>query len=202
LGLTNVNLKLSSWNVGGTNTTLGRRYVPDAWPLALYSYMNICGIKLFFNRGSTVTRQMTWGVKPANGDVWRLNTSGSTVPMEGEYQTITTSEYQLTNSVADLKKIKVIPNPYIARNIWERTNDRNKLQFTNLPSKCTVKIYTLAGNLIKVLEHNDNNGVDGGTRWWDPMLTMNQQQLASGVYLYYVDAPGIGTHVGKFAVVR
>jgi hypothetical protein len=34
------------------------------------------------------------------------------------------------------------------------------------------------------------------------MLTMNQQQLASGVYLYHVDAPGMGTHVGKFAVVR
>lgn len=44
--------------------------------------------------------------------------------------------------------------------------------------------------------------MDGGTCWWDPMLTMNQQQIASGVYLFHVDAPGIGTYVGKFAVVR
>ncbi|MBI4727147.1 hypothetical protein HY768_08000 [candidate division TA06 bacterium] len=205
----------SSWNLGGTGTRKGRMYITsdtsvsdtaNSWTSSKFArqYINLCGVRLYFNRGpASTTRMMTWGAnKPANGDIWRLRTTGSTVPVEGEYQVITTSEYQFTSSVADLKKIKVIPNPYIARNIWERTNDRNKLQFTNLPSKCTVKIYTLAGNLIKVLEHDDNAGRDGGTCWWDPMLTMNQQQLASGVYLYYVDAPGIGTHVGKFAVVR
>jgi hypothetical protein len=101
-----------------------------------------------------------------------------------------------------MSKVKVVPNPYIVRNLWERTNNREKLQFVNLPSKCTIKVFTIAGNLVKILEHEDNNGIDGGTCWWDPMLTMNQQHLASGVYLYYVDAPGMGTKVGKFAVVR
>ena len=194
----------SSWNVSGTETGLGRNYICDAWPsgTGATSYMNICGIRLYFNKGVS-PHQMTWNSgRPANGDIWRLKTAGTTVPVEGEYQVITTVEYQMTSTVADMKKIKVVPNPYIARNIWELTNDRSKLQFTNLPAKCTVKIYTLAGNLIKVLEHEDNNGVDGGTCWWDPMLTMNQQQIASGVYLFHVDAPGIGTYVGKFAVVR
>ena len=193
----------SSWNFGGTAGAAGRSYIVNANNMFI-KYMNICGMRLFFNNPNKTAAglNMVWSRKPANDDIWKIRTAGLSGPVEGEYQIISTSEFQFTTSVADLKKIKVVPNPYIARNIWERTNDRNKLQFTNLPSKCTVKIYTLAGNLIKVLEHNDNNGVDGGTRWWDPMLTMNQQQLASGVYLYYVDAPGIGTHVGKFAVVR
>ena len=197
------NLTTSSWNLGGTGTALGRRYIVNVSNLYL-KLMNICGTRVYFNNPLKTAsgNNMVWARKPSNGDVWRLNTSGSTVPVEGEYQIITTSEYQFTTSVVDLKKIKVVPNPYIARNLWEITNDRNRLQFTNLPSKCTVKIYTLAGNLIKVLEHDDNAGVDGGTCWWDPMLTMNMQQIASGVYLYYVDAPGIGTYVGKFAVVR
>lgn len=197
------NMQTSSWNLGGTAGALGKRYIVNVSNMAL-KYMNICGVKVTFNNpGRTATGlNMIWANKPVNGDIWRLYTTGATVPVEGEYQIITTSEYEFTTAVVDFKKIKVVPNPYIARNIWELTNDRNKLQFTNLPSKCTVKIYTLAGNLIKVLEHDDNNGIDGGTCWWDPMLTMNQQQLSSGVYLYYVDAPGIGTHVGKFAVVR
>lgn len=205
----------SSWNLGGINNRYGRKYMtidssatfPNIYTTsAKYarSWINICGIRVYFNNPtkSATGKNMVWARRPANGDVWRLYTTGTTVPVEGEYQIISTTEYQFTTAVVDLKKIKVVPNPYIARNIWELTNDRNKLQFTNLPSKCTVKIYTLAGNLVKVLEHDDNNGIDGGTCWWDPMLTMNQQQLASGVYLYYVDAPGIGTHVGKFAVVR
>ena len=161
-------------------------------------------MKIFFNNPakSATGKNMVWARKPANGDIWKIRTAGLSGPVEGEYQVINTSEFQFTTSVVDLKKITVVPNPYIARNIWELTNDRNKLQFTNLPSKCTVKIYTLAGNLIKVLEHDDNSGRDGGTCWWDPMLTMNQQMVASGVYLYYVDAPGVGTYVGKFAVIR
>jgi hypothetical protein len=196
------NILTSSWNVGGTGTGLGRRYVASTWPAASASYMNICGIRLYFNRGSSTTRLMTWANRPANGEVWVLNTSGITVPTEGEYQVVNTSEYRLDPSVVDMSKVKVVPNPYIVRNLWERTNNREKLQFVNLPSKCTIKVFTIAGNLVKILEHEDNNGIDGGTCWWDPMLTMNQQHLASGVYLYYVDAPGMGTKVGKFAVVR
>lgn len=205
----------SSWNLGGTSTRVGRRYMtqdttkitlptnPNPSPLLTRQYMNVCGTRIYFRSPvGTTTRVMVWANKPATGDVWRLSTSGINIPVEGEYQVINTSEYQFATSVADLNKITVVPNPYIARNIWERTNDRNKLQFINLPTKCKIKIYTLAGNLIKVLEHDDNSGLAGGTCWWDPMLTMNQQQIASGVYLYYVDAPGIGTHVGKFAVVR
>jgi hypothetical protein len=200
----NLNCKTSSWNVGATGVGVGRRYITSAWPTRVFSYLNICGVRVYFNCGPTgYVRLMTWGAnKPANGDIWRLRTSGINIPVEGEYQIINTEEYQFSTSVVDLSKIGVVPNPYIVRNIWERTNDRNKLQFTNLPAKCNIKIYTLAGNLIKTLEHDDNSGRDGGTCWWDPMLTMNQQQIASGVYLFYVDAPGIGTHVGKFAVIR
>ena len=37
--------------------------------------------------------------------------------------------------------------------------------------------------------------------FWD-MLTRDQQDLAYGVYIYHVEAPGIGEHIGKFAVVK
>ena len=194
----------SSWNLGGTATGMGRRYIVNLSNL-YRKYINVCGMRIFFNNpyGLVVAgKDMVWANKPDSGDVWYLRAAGSTVPVEGEYQTIVTKKYEFTTAVVDLSKIQAVPNPYIARNIWELTNDRNRLQFINLPTKCTVKIYTLAGNLIKVLEHNDNAGVNGGTCWWDPMMTMNQQMIASGVYLYYVDAPGIGTHVGKFAVIR
>ncbi len=195
-------LASSSWMFGGTGTAAGRSIVTSSTPTVTRMYMNICGIRIYFNRGSTVTRQMTWANHPAEGAVWVLTTSGLNVPSAGEYQVIQTQPYSITSSAADLGKVRVVPNPYLVRNIWERTNERPKLQFVNLPAKCKIKIYTMAGNLVQTLDHDDNSGIDGGTCWWDPMLTFNQQYLASGIYIYYVDAPGIGTKVGKFAVIR
>ena len=34
------------------------------------------------------------------------------------------------------------------------------------------------------------------------LLTKDNLSLAYGVYIYHVDAPGIGEHIGKFAVIK
>jgi hypothetical protein len=36
---------------------------------------------------------------------------------------------------------------------------------------------------------------------WD-LRTKDNLDLAPGLYIFHVDAPGIGTHVGKFAVIK
>jgi hypothetical protein len=157
----------------------------------------------FNNPGRTAAGlAMTWATHPVEGEVWRIYPSGVTVPTEGEYQTISFTPGVWT-TVVDWSKVKVVPNPYLVRNFWETSNERAKLQFINLPAKCTIKIFTIAGNLIKVIQHeNDSQTTQGGTCWWDPMLTMNNQNVVSGVYIYHIEAPGIGTHIGKFAVIK
>jgi len=167
-------------------------------------WMNVCGLRLYFNNPARTALglNMTWATHPAEGEVWRIYPFGVTVPTEGEYQVISVNKSSWATTV-DWTRVKAVPNPYLVRNSWEMSNERSKLQFINLPAKCTIKIFTIAGNLIKVIEHeNDSQETQGGTAWWDPMLTMNNQNVASGVYIYHVSSPGIGTHIGKFAVIK
>lgn len=207
--VTMTNLTTSGWNFGANVSAAGRTII-SASVLAAGNainarrYMNICGLRYYFNNPakSALGKYMTWATHPGEGDIWRIYPSGVTIPTEGEYQQITINKAYWATTV-DWNRVKVVPNPYLVRNKWETSNERAKLQFINLPAKCTIKIFTIAGNLIKVIEHeNDSQTTQGGTAWWDPMLTMNNQNVASGVYIYYVNAPGIGTSIGKFAVIK
>lgn len=97
---------------------------------------------------------------------------------------------------SSLDDIKVVPNPYVVSAAWEHTAGESKLEFTNLPDRCTVRIYTLAGDLVRTLEHADN----GGTASWD-VLSSNSQGIAPGIYFYHVDSE-YGTKIGKFAIIK
>jgi D-lyxose ketol-isomerase len=71
--------------------------------------------------------------------------------------------------------------------------------FTNLPGKAEIRIFTLAGDLVDILEHNiDYKGNDvynvdeykapqlsGGEHAWD-LITKDNQAIASGLYLFTV----------------
>lgn len=120
---------------------------------------------------------------------------------------LTTVASHVDTSLAkeDLKRIKVVPNPYFAaspfegRNIYTSGRGPREIQFRHLPAKCTIRIYTISGELVKTIDHDV--GIDNGNESWD-LLTRDNLSAAYGIYLYHVEAPGIGEHVGKFAVVK
>jgi len=95
-----------------------------------------------------------------------------------------------------LSKVKVVPNPYIAYAAWETTEGVRKIQFTHLPDVCEIRIYTLAGDLVNTLDHDNGTG----TEEWD-MLTVNKQGIAPGVYFYHVQSQ-YGEKLGKFVVIK
>jgi len=105
----------------------------------------------------------------------------------------------------DLKKITVVPNPYRVAVAWEPRNPYTTgrgpraLHFRHLPARCTIRIFTVSGELVKVVEHEDV--ISNGTAIWD-LLTKDNLAAAYGVYIYHVDAPGIGQHIGKFALIK
>jgi hypothetical protein len=104
----------------------------------------------------------------------------------------------------DLDKVVVVPNPYIASACWERKYE-NKIQFMNLPGRCRIFIYTVSGDLVKEFEHKDGTG----DVYWD-LLSRNEQEVVSGLYIYKVEAEEVkkdGTKimkskVGKFVIIR
>jgi hypothetical protein len=105
----------------------------------------------------------------------------------------------------DMDRIKVVPNPYVVANSFEPTNPYangrgpRELHFIHLPAKCTVKIFNIRGQLVKMIEHN--NPVDDGTEVWD-MQSKDNLDISYGVYVYYVDAGETGTKIGKFAIIK
>ena len=52
---------------------------------------------------------------------------------------------------------------------------------------------------MDVVEHNST--IDDGQKEWN-MLSKDGQEIAYGVYVYHVQAPGVGEKVGKFAVIK
>jgi hypothetical protein len=104
-----------------------------------------------------------------------------------------------------MEEIYVVPNPYFSTVPWEDHNTYSsgrgprEIQFRNLPSECTIRIYTVSGERVKTIEHFTS--IDNGMEPWD-LLTKDNLSASFGVYIYHVDAPEIGEFVGKFAVVK
>jgi hypothetical protein len=105
-----------------------------------------------------------------------------------------------------MENIQVVPNPYVATNMMEPAvsnpflNQRRRLLFTNIPSACTIKIFTISGILVDNIEVANDPG--NGIVQWD-MLTREGLEIAAGMYIYHVEADLTGdTKTGKFAVIK
>lgn len=143
-------------------------------------------------------------VAPSAGDVFQIIN-------KKPFKTGDLFRFTLTRSTTDtelakdeLERIAVVPNPYVATATWEPRNitqgrgDR-RISFIHLPSTCTIEIYNLRGELIQRLEHQ-SSGSDGQV-FWD-LRNKDNQDVAYGVYIYHVSAPGIGEKTGKFALIK
>lgn len=116
----------------------------------------------------------------------------------------------------------VYPNPYYAGASWEGAStleEDRKLMFANLPSRCEIRIYTVAGDLVDVIQHDetydgsdirwfetysdsDNTTFSGGEHAWD-LLSQDQQIIARGIYLFAVEDLDSGKKFqGKFVVIK
>ena len=109
----------------------------------------------------------------------------------------------------ELGKVLVVPNPYRVDADYTlefggyegrtRSWNENKrtLKFTHLPRKCTIRIFTIGGDIVTTL-HHDNETV--GEYDWD-MLSGSNRTIASGLYVFTVESE-YGTQTGKFVVIR
>jgi hypothetical protein len=133
----------------------------------------------------------------------------------------------LSNNLAkdQLKNIRVVPNPYIAAETWEPFNTYSsgrgsrEIHFINLPPKCTIRIFNVAGELIAKIEHNSqadanseitglnrltdgsDSGLNNGTAIWN-LLSKDNLEISYGIYVYHIQAPGIGEKTGTFAIIK
>ncbi len=120
------------------------------------------------------------------------------------------------------QKVGVYPNPYYAQAAWDASGERTrKIYFTNLPQRCTIRVYTLAGDIVAELSHDaatytgrdiqwfrQFGGSDvpiqfsGGEHAWD-LITKFDQAIATGLYLFSVKDTDTGNvQTGKFLIIK
>jgi hypothetical protein len=100
-----------------------------------------------------------------------------------------------TASADALDQIKAVPNPFYLTGGYDPNPGVYAIKWHHLPEECTIRIYNLGGDLVRTLEKDGEDAIAS----WD-ILTENGLPVASGIYIWVVDAPGFGTKVGKMAV--
>lgn len=109
-------------------------------------------------------------------------------------------------------KVMVYPNPYrikggYARDGYEnrartRTAERSRaINFANLPNVCTIRIFTLTGDVVQTIEHNYPNGGPGSMHeTWD-VVSRNTQTVVTGIY-YWSVVSEMGQQLGKLVIMK
>ena len=93
--------------------------------------------------------------------------------------------------------VSVFPNPFRLVSGLPTAGEESSLVFTNLPEVCTIRIYTVNGELVTTLEHNNPNS---GEEVWQ-QLSDARQKTAAGIYLYTVESE-VGTAKGTILLIK
>ena len=130
-------------------------------------------------------------------------------------------------ATSDMDKIIVVPNPYVGQSKFDGRRDKDekgdrsrRIWFANLPERCTIKIFTLAGDLVDTINHEGDDLEDiisvskaasaegyaaqaaSGIASWD-LLSKYDQIIAPGIYLFSVKDKDSGEiKVGKFVIIK
>jgi hypothetical protein len=145
---------------------------------------------------------MSFNQLPADGETWIIQLGSASAgtarpPVPGSIVSVPLSGGSNDPASADLAAILVVPNPFIAQNEITRGKGLQRILFTNMPPRATVRIYTISGNLVRVLEHTN----ESGTLEWD-VRTRFDLFVASGNYYFHVTLPDGRTSLGRFAVIN
>lgn len=110
-------------------------------------------------------------------------------------------------------KVFVYPNPYRkdgdyrklgfeGRDQLDYPDDHVRLiHFANLPPKCTIRIFSLDGDLIKEIAHEvDRIDHRANHATWD-MINRNNQLVVSGLYYWTVEDDSGETQIGKLVII-
>jgi hypothetical protein len=189
------------------------RYSTADFPLSRAAKVRIhlCGLQIAMSSKSP----------PVVGDRWLVRTSYGTLPdsvgdlepmsprppVSGVSYGIQVTPPSDSDENLEMRRIRVVPNPFVIRTPWDQSPLSKELQFINLPNRCKIKIYTLSGHLVQVLEHDGETGSygrhwQGGTIIWDLKNRFNSH-IASGWYIWHATDLDTGRReMGKFAVIQ
>ena len=138
-----------------------------------------------YESANTITIQPYYALTP--NDIYRVNTANYK-PTPGKLDVAQTQ----------IDRIHAVPNPYFGANAYETNQFGHIIRITNLPATAKIRIFNLAGQLLRTLDKNDpaTTSLD-----WD-LNNANGLPVASGMYIIHIDLGAIGTKIIKVAVIQ
>ncbi len=151
----------------------------------------------------------TFGPDFKPGDKVYLNTFGGAAgyPLPGAKilvrvgRTDTSVAPRMTDEIMD--QITIIPNPYYLGHVGQTTPYDAKIYFTKLPKRCTIDIYTVTGDLVISLDHDESISPEVGkesVEVWN-LLSKNDQRIQSQTLIALITTPDGKETVQKFTIV-
>ncbi|MCK4631716.1 MAG: hypothetical protein KAT79_00530 [candidate division Zixibacteria bacterium] len=142
--------------------------------------------------------------------------SSGLAPLESSKALNTVAEYPASseaNLIGASLDVYVYPNPYRIDESYrargfegikqEHMPDYRvrQITFANLPPKCTIRIHSIDGDLIREMSHDYQLDQPGsGHHVWD-LVTRNRQMLVSGLYYWCVEDENGQTQIGKLVIL-
>ena len=119
-----------------------------------------------------------------------------------EQTSLSAPVYPSSAVAPDLLAVTVIPNPYISTAPWDEPG-QNKIQFVNLTTEATVRIFTVGGDLVRKLDHPAAGAPPNqGSVDWD-LKNADGRLVEPGIYIYQVEEPGgVADVIGRLVIVR
>ncbi|MEE9168104.1 MAG: hypothetical protein V3U24_11685 [Candidatus Neomarinimicrobiota bacterium] len=176
------------------------------YDLETFTFDTIPGLRMTAN----VSALCDTSIDPETGDRVLVGTT-KPLSVDDSYLIQSSASQSVLNTQGQLEEVKVVPNPYVVTSVYETNIETKEVQFHYLPERCTIRIFTLAGELLKVIEHKE-----GSEGWRGPSIeawnlrTYNNQEVAFGIYIFNVEAEGVDSsgnpktfsEVGKLAIIR
>ena len=159
---------------------------------------------------------MTWKIVITGDSTSNVPKAGDTLYISFNKPITSKDKFTFTSKSAttdnnkvnnNMDKIKAVPNPYIVTNVFEqplppqvRGRGERIVDFINVPSEATIRIFTSSGDLVRTL-HQDGNINNGSVKW--DLRTDEGLDISYGVYFYIVTAPGTSDKkYGKLAIIK
>ena len=129
---------------------------------------------------------------------------GNSSPEQWANGVLTNIPFVPANASADQlqRQVIVVPNPHKADGAHNYPT-AGLMRFTNVPQKCTIRIYTVAGELAAVIRHNDPSR---GEASWNQIPHSRGGGMPAGVYYWVLESQMSGssgqTQSGTLMIIK
>ncbi len=156
-----------------------------------YSYedlQSVAGFEYFYRVAAYDTGHDDWNgtgtaIPPLEG--------GHSSPEQWANGVLTDIPFVPANPAADgmQRQIRVVPNPYKVDGAHNYPT-AGLMRFLNVPHKATIRIFTVAGELVSVVEHDDPSK---GEATWNQTPLTGLMRMPAGIYYWVVESKVAGS---------